>query len=96
MTETDKLNDLNYQVILSSSSLVSTIINDSSFCNNFLWSHSRFSDSSKSNLNVGITATDTKYEFTNGFLSSVFLPYLLHSDATCNILVCRSIIDNTE
>ena len=49
MTETDKLNDLNYQVVLSSSSSISTITNDSSFCNNFLSSHSRFSDSSETN-----------------------------------------------
>ena len=39
---------------------------------------------------------DTKYEFTNDCLSSVFRPYFLHSDATCNILVCRSIIDSVE
>ena len=44
MTEIGKLNDLNYQVILSSSLSVSTITNDSSFSNNFLSSHSRFSD----------------------------------------------------
>ena len=45
MTETDNIYDLNYQVFLSSSSSVSTITKDSSFCNNFLSSHSRFSDS---------------------------------------------------
>ena len=57
MTETDKIYDLNYQVFLSSSSSVSTITNDSSFCNNFLSSNIRFSDSSETNLNVGIAAT---------------------------------------
>ena len=59
MTETDRIYDLNYQVVLSSSSSVSTITNDSSFCNNFLSSHSRFSDSSETNLNIGIAATIT-------------------------------------
>ena len=59
MTETDKLNDLNYQVVLSSSSSVSTITNDFSFCNDFLSSHNRFSDSSETNLNVEIAATIT-------------------------------------
>ena len=59
MTETGRIYDLNYQVVLSSSSSVSTITNDSSFCNNFLSSHSRFSDSSETNLNVGIAASIT-------------------------------------
>ena len=59
MTEIGKLNDLNYQVILSSSLSVSTITNDFSFSNNFLSSHSRFSDSRETNLNVGIAATIT-------------------------------------
>ena len=45
MTETDKIYDLNYQVVLSLSLSASTITNISSFCNNFLSSHSRFSDS---------------------------------------------------
>ena len=57
MTETDKIYDLNYQVVLSSSSSVSTITNDSLFCYNFLSSYSRFSDSSETNLNVGIAST---------------------------------------
>ena len=35
MMETNKLDDLNYQLILSSSSSVSTNTNDSSSCNNF-------------------------------------------------------------
>ena len=59
MTETDRIYDLNYQVVLSSSSSVSTITNDSSFCNNFLSSDIRFSDSSETNLNIGIAATVT-------------------------------------
>ena len=59
MTETDKIYDLNYQVVLSSSSSVSTITNDSSFCNNFLSSQISFSDSSETNLNIGIAATIT-------------------------------------
>ena len=59
ITETDKLNDLNKQVVLSLSSSVSTITNDSSFCNDFLSSHSRFSDFNETNLNVGIATTIT-------------------------------------
>ena len=59
MTETDRIYDLNYQVVLSSSSSVSTITNDSSFCNNFLSSHSRFSDNSVTNLKVGVAAVVT-------------------------------------
>ena len=54
MTETDKLNEMNYEFILSPSSLVSTIINDSSICNNMFSSNSRYSESSDINLNVGI------------------------------------------
>ena len=59
MTETDKLNDLNYQVVFLSCSSVSTVTNDSSFFNNFLSSNSRFSDSRETNLNVGIAANIT-------------------------------------
>ena len=59
MTETDRIYDLNYQVVLSSSSSVGTITNDFSFCNNFISSHSRFSDYSETNLNGRIAATIT-------------------------------------
>jgi len=59
MTETDRIYDLNIQIVLSSSESVSTITNDSSFCNNFLSSDIRFSDSSETNLNIGIAATIT-------------------------------------
>ena len=45
MTKTDKIYGLNYQVVLSSSSSVSTITIFFSFCDNFLSSNSRFSDS---------------------------------------------------
>ena len=58
MTETDKLNGLNYHFFLSCSS-VSTVTNDSSFFNNFLSPSSRFSDSSETNLNDGIAANIT-------------------------------------
>ena len=59
MTESNRLYDLNYQVFLSSSSSVTIITNDSSFCNNFLSSHGKFSDYSETNLYVGIAATIT-------------------------------------
>ena len=59
MTETEKLNKMNYEVVLSPSSSVSTIVNDSSICNNMFSSNSRYSDSRDINLNVGIAASVT-------------------------------------
>ena len=59
MTETDKLNEMNYEVVLSPSSSVSTITTNSSICNNMFSSNSRYSDSSDINLNVGIAASIT-------------------------------------
>ena len=59
MTETDKLNEMNYEVVLSPSSSVSTITTNSSICNNMFSSNSRYSDSRDINLNVGIAASVT-------------------------------------
>ena len=56
MTEIEKQNNTNYEVILSSCLSVSTITNDSSICNNMLSSNSRYSDSSDINLNIGRAA----------------------------------------
>ena len=65
MTETGKLNDINYEVVLSSSSSVNTITNDSLICNNMFLSNSRYSDSSDINLNFGIatSVTNTIFRF---------------------------------
>ena len=52
---------MNYEVILSPSSSVSTITNDSSIFNNMFSSKSRYCDSSDINLNVGIAASVTNY-----------------------------------
>ena len=67
MTETEKLNEMNYKVVLSPFLSVSIITNDSSICNNMFYSNSRYSDSSDVNLNVGIAAsvTDTIVQHIN-------------------------------
>ena len=61
MTETEKLNDMSFEVALSPSSSVSAITNDSSIYHNICSSNSRYSDSSDINLNVVISpsVTDT-------------------------------------
>ena len=59
MTETEKLNDVNYEFCLSLSSSVSTITNDPSICNNMLSSNSRYSDSDNISLNIVIAASVT-------------------------------------
>ena len=71
MMETDKVYDFNYQVFLSSFLSVSTITNDSSFCNDFISSHSRFSDSNKTNLNIEIatTITDSIVQYEDGLFA---------------------------
>ena len=59
MIETEKLNEMNYEVVLSPPLSVSTITNDSSIGNNICSSNSRYSDSSDNNLNVGIATSVT-------------------------------------
>ena len=59
MTETEKLNEMNFEIILSPSSSVSAITNDFSICNNIWSSNSRYSDYSDINLNVGIASSVT-------------------------------------
>ena len=49
MVETKKINGMNYEVVLSPSSSVSTITNHSSICHNTFSSNSRYSDSSDIN-----------------------------------------------
>ena len=48
MTETDQINEMKYEVVLSPSS-VSTFTNDSSICYNIFSSNSRYGDSSDIN-----------------------------------------------
>ena len=59
MTETEKLNDVHYEVVLSPSSSIETIKNDYSIFDNMLSSNSRYSDSNDINLIVGIAASVT-------------------------------------
>ena len=59
MTETEKLNDVNYEVVLSPSSSIKTTKNDYSIFNNMLSSNSRYIDSNDINLIVGIAASVT-------------------------------------
>ena len=59
MTETEKINETNYEVVLSPSSSVSTITNYFSSCNNMFSSNSRNSDSRDIDLNFGITTSVT-------------------------------------
>ena len=62
---------MNYEVVLSPSSSVSSNTNDSSICNNMLSSSSRYSDSRGINLNVGIAAsvTDTIVQYENRLIA---------------------------
>ena len=50
---------MNYEVVLSPSSSVSTIVNDSSICNNMFSSNSRYSDSSDIYFYVEIVSSVT-------------------------------------
>ena len=59
MTETEKLNDVHYEVVLSPSSSIETIKNDYSIFDNMLSSNSRYIDSNDINLIVGIAASVT-------------------------------------
>ena len=59
MTETEKINEMKYEFMLSPSSSVSTITNNSSICNNIFSSNSRYGDSSDIDLHVGVAASGT-------------------------------------
>ena len=70
MTETEKLNEMNYEVILSPYSSVSTITNNSLICYNKFPSKSRYSDSIDINLNfISTSITDTSVQHADRLIT---------------------------
>ena len=78
MVETKKINGMNYEVVLSPSSSVSTITNHSSICHNTFSSNSRYSDSSDINWNVGVAAsvTESIVQHFESIISRLLVIYL--------------------